>query len=98
MDKQLNIAQRNMLLQLEDELTDEKIEKYMTTMGLVRNELGESDIKPVKYHTSLKVYVHPDHRNLMNNFCQITGESVSHLIRRLTLEHIKNEIGMHKIK
>lgn len=93
----LNIAQRNIMLGLADQVTEEKIEEYMTAMSLIRSDDGTSDFKPVKYSTSLKVYVHPDHRQLMNDFCQITGESVSHMIRRLTLAHIKAEIEKQQV-
>lgn len=99
--KKVNIPQINVLNELEQELTDEKIEKYMTAMSLARNELGVSIPKPDQKrnisYTSIKFYVHPDHREVLNNFCQITGETVSYLIRRLTIEHMKNEIAKHKI-
>lgn len=88
----LNIAQRNMLTDLADRVTDDKMEMYLDAMQLKRNELHQSVEKPLKYHTSLKVYVHPEHRDLLNHYCTITGETVSNLIRRLTLEYVKKNI------
>lgn len=95
MNDLLNSSQIIMLRQLQSEVTKDKLELYKSYLELQRNENGESQPKDVSDRVSIKVYVHKDHRELLNDYCSITGQSVSALIRELTLQHITATIEQY---
>ena len=88
----LNSSQIIMLRQLKPEIADDKLQLYRKYLELERNENGESQPKDVSDRVSIKVYVHKQHRELLNDYCSITGQSVSALIRELTLQHIQTTV------
>ncbi|WP_066122501.1 hypothetical protein [Geminocystis sp. NIES-3709] len=81
-----------MLGRLKPSVTKEKTDFYLDYLELNRNSKGESVAKDTTDMVSIKVYVHKQHRELLNDYCAITGQSVSALIRELTLQHIKETI------
>lgn len=84
---QLNSLQINALQKID--ITEEKITELLSYMELARDENGASAPKDNTDRVSVKVYLHKEHRELLNEYCTVTNQSVSQFIRKVTLQHIK---------
>lgn len=88
----LNSMQQEMLAKLAKEYPPEEYSRYLAYLENVRSPNGAVASKDTSDRVSIKIYVHKDHRNLLNEYCNLTGTNVSRLIRELTLDYIAKDL------
>lgn len=80
--------------QLLKELNEEKLIEWQTAFEKQRSSNGTVTTSncPQDKKVGIKVYVHKDMRDLLNEYCTLSNTKLSDLIRELLINHLREQL------